>query len=328
MRRREFITLFGSVAAWPIAARAQHDGRMRRIAVLVGNAQDHEMEPMVAALREELGKLGWTEGRSIEIELRWGSGDYDRIQRYAAELVALKLDLILAQNTPAVAALQRATRSTPIVFVNVSDPVGSGFVETLARPGRNITGFSNFEPSMGGKWLELIRDIAPQVTRVALLSNPDTSPQSRSYLPFIESAARAHGLQTVPTPVRDISEIDRIIAALAKDPHNGLILLSDSFTWVNREGVVRSANQHRVPTVYPFREFVKAGGLLSYGVYQIEQWPRAATYIDRILKGEEPADLPVQQPTKFELLINLKTAKALGLTVPVILQMTADEVIE
>jgi len=328
MRRREFITLLGGAATWPLAARAQPEP-VRRIGVLMTFEQtDAGWQRTTAKFLEVLEHLGWVRGRNLQIEFRWGGPNPDQIQRYATELVELKPDLIVCQATPSVRALQRTTRTIPIVFVNVSDPLGSGFIESLAQPGGNITGFSNFEPAMGGKWVELIKEIAPSVTRIALMSNPDTSPQARFYFSSIESAALSLGLQTIVTPVRDETEIDDAIATLAREPGGGLVLLSDIFTLANHERIVRLADQYRVAAVYPFRDFAKSGGLLSYGVDVAFQFPQAAAYVDRILKGEKPGELPVQGPTKFELIVNIKTAKALGLSVPNTLLVSADEVIE
>ena len=329
IRRREFITLSGGAAAWPLAARAQQGERMRRIGLLSFYAEnDAEGPRYIAKFLQALQQLGWMDGRNVQIDYRWAGADRDRFQRYATELVGLKPDLIVGQSTPAVAALLRATRVIPIVFVNVSDPVGSGFIESLPRPGSNITGFSNFEPAMGGKWVELLKEIAPHVTRIALMSNPATSPHARGYLPSIETAAQSLGLQPITTPVHDTTEIERAIAALGHGPGNGLIMLSDGFTLAHRDLIVRLAEQYRVPVVYPFREFPKSGGLLSYGVDMASQFGQAAPYVDRILKGAKPGDLPVQAPTKFELIVNLKTAKALGLDVPDAVLSIADEVIE
>ena len=328
--RREFITLLGgATVAWPLAARAQQSETVRRIGVLMAFAQiDAGWQRTAAKFLEALEHLGWVRGRNLQIDFRWGGPDPHQIQRYATELVELKPDLIVCQATPSVGALQRTTRTIPIVFVNVSDPLGSGFIESLARPSGNITGFSNFEPAMGGKWVELIKEIAPPVTRIALMSNPDTSPQARFYFPSIESAALSLGLQPIVTPVRDDAEIDHAIAALAREPGGGLVLPSDIFTLANRELIIRLADQYRVPAVYPFPDFAKSGGLLSYGVDLAFQFPQAAAYVDRILKGEKPGELPVQGPTKFELIVNIKTAKALGLSVPNTLLVSADEVID
>jgi putative tryptophan/tyrosine transport system substrate-binding protein len=330
VKRREFIALIGgAAAAWPLAARAQESERMWLIGLLSAYAENDAGVPeYVATFLQALQQLGWNQARNLQVEVRWAAGDRDRMQRYATELVELNLDLILAQSTPAVAALRRATRTIPVVFVNVSDPVGSGFVESLARPGGNITGFSNFEPSMGGKWVGLLKEIAPHVTRIALMSNPETAPQARAYLPGIETAARSLGMHPTATPVHDSAEIERAMAALGRDPSAGLVLLSDIFTLANRDLIVRLADQYRVPAIYPFREFSKSGGLLFYGMDLVVQWRQAAPYIDRIFKGEKPGALPVQAPTKFELIINAKTAKALGLIIPDKLLALADEVIE
>ena len=330
MRRRDFITLLGGgTVAWPLAAPAQQAERMRRIGLLSFYAEnDPEWQRYIAKFLKPLEQLGWVSGRNVQIDYRWAEADRDRFQRYATELVGLKPDLIVGQSTPAVAALLRATRAIPIVFVNVSDPVGSGFIESLARPGGNITGFSNFEPAMGGKWVELLKDIAPHVAHIALMSNPATSPQARGYLPSIETAAESLGLQAIATQVHDTADIERVIAAFGRDPGGGLIMLSDGFTLAHRGLIARLAEQYRVPVVYPFREFAKSGGLLSYGVDMASQFGQAAPYVDRILKGAKPGDLPVQGPTRFELIVNLKTARALGLEVPAQLLGIADEVIE
>ena len=330
MKRRAFITLLGgTAAAWPSAVRAQQSNSMRRVGVLMSFAQsDAGWQRAVATFLDALEQLGWVRGHNLQVEFRWGEADPVRIQHYATELAGLKPDLILCQATPTVNAVQRASHTIPIVFVNVSDPLGSGFIESLARPGGNITGFSNFEAAMGGKWVALIKEIAPPVTRIAIMSNPDTSPQAKFYLPAIESAALSFGVQPIASPVHDSAEIEHAIAAIGSDPGGGLILPSDIFTLANRELIVRLADQHRVPAVYPFRDFAKGGGLLSYSVDLILQFRQAAAYVDRILKGEKPSELPVQEPTKFELAINLKTAKALGLTVPPTLLAIADEVIE
>ena len=329
MRRRTFITLLGVAAAWPLVARAQQTERMRLIGVLMSLAPtDAEGQRSVATFRKVLEQMGWAQGRNLQIEHRWGGGDRDHIQRHAAELVELKPDLILGQATPAVAALHQTTRTIPIVFVNVSDPIGSGFVESLPRPGGNITGFSNFESAIGGKWVELLKQIAPHVARVAVMSNPDTSPQATAYLPSIEGAARSLGLQLITAPVHDSAEIERTIVATARDPGGGLVLPSDVFTITHRDLIARLADQYRVPAVYAFREFAKSGGLMSYSVDLVLQFQQAGAYVDRILKGEKPGELPVQASTKFELMINIKTAKALGIEVPPMLLARADEVIE
>jgi putative tryptophan/tyrosine transport system substrate-binding protein len=326
LKRRELITLLGSVTAWPLAARAQQPERMGRVGVLMSYAPDGQR--YISTFLDALAQTGWVRGRNLQIKLRSGGGDHSAIERYAAELVELKPDLILGQTTPSVLALQRATRTIPIVFVNVSEPIGSGFVESLARPSGNITGFSNFEPSMGGKWVELLKEIAPHVARIAHISKPDTSPQGRAYLPSLEGAARSLGVQLLAIPVRDSAEIERAIADVGREPGGGFILPPDVFTANHRELITMLADQYRVPAVYAIREFTHGGGLLSYGLNFEVQFRQAAAYVDRILRGEKPEVLPVQAPTKFELIVNLKAAKVLGLTVPPTLLATADEVIE
>jgi putative ABC transport system substrate-binding protein len=326
MKRREFITLAASATAWPLTARAQQPERMGQVGVLMSYAPDGQR--YIAAFLDALAQTGWAQGRNLQIELRSGGANHSVIERYAAELVELKPDLILAQTTPSMLALQRATRTIPIVFVNVSDPIGSGFVESLARPGGNSTGFSNFEPSMGGKWVELLKEIAPHVTRIAHMSNPDTSPQGRAYLPSLEGAARSLGVQLLAIPVRDSAEIERAIADVGREPGGGLILPPDVFTANSRELIIMLADRYRVPAIYSIGEFTHGGGLLSYGLNFEVQFRQAAAYVDRILRGEKPGELPVQAPTKFELIVNLKAAKVLGLTVPATLLATADEVIE
>jgi putative tryptophan/tyrosine transport system substrate-binding protein len=329
MRRREFITLLGGAATWPLAARAQQPERLRRVGMLIGYAEeDREVRARVSAFEQALKELGWTSGRNVQFTYRWERGDAERMRVYAAELMGLAPDVVLTATTSALAALRRETLTAPIVFVNVTDPVGSGFVASLARPGGNITGFSSFEPLMGGKWVQLLKEIAPRATRIALISNPDTDPQTRFYSSSIEVAATSLSVKLIATPVHDSAEIESAIAALGRDTGSGLIVLSGLFTFAHRELIVRLADRYRVPAVYPYREFVESGGLLSYGVDLAAQFRQAAPYVDRILKGEKPADLPVQAPTKFELAINLKTAKALGLTVPERLLAIADRVIE
>jgi putative tryptophan/tyrosine transport system substrate-binding protein len=329
MRRREFITLLGGAATWPLAARAQQPERLRRVGMLIGYAEeDREVRARVSAFEQALKELGWTSGRNVQFTYRWERGDAERMRVYAAELMGLAPDVVLTATTSALAALRRETLTAPIVFVNVTDPVGSGFVASLARPGGNITGFSSFEPLMGGKWVQLLKEIAPRATRITLISNPDTDPQTRFYSSSIEVAATSLSVKLIATPVHDSAEIESAIAALGRDTSSGLIVLSGLFTFAHRELIVRLADRYRVPAVYPYREFVESGGLLSYGVDLAAQFRQAAPYVDRILKGEKPADLPVQAPTKFELAINLKTAKALGLTVPERLLAIADRVIE
>jgi len=328
MQRREFITLLGGAAAvWPLTARAQQPDQMRRIGVLIGFADnDPEGQARAKAFQQKLQDLGLTDGHNVRIEYRWII-DPDRIPALAAELVHLTPDVILAYGNPVLAALRRETRSIPIVFVQVTNPVGGGFVASLAHPGGNITGFTNFEFAIGGKWLETLKEIAPDTRRVAVILNPE-NPTASGYLGAIEAMAPSLGVQVTPTAGRDAADIERAIEAFAGAPDGGVIVLPDLIAFFNRELFVALAARHRLPAVYPVRLFAAAGGLLSYGVDQINQSRQAASYIDRILKGEKPADLPVQAPTKFELVINLKTAKALGLTVPPQLLARADEVIE
>ncbi len=303
---------------------------MRRIGVLMGYAEsDREGQAFVAAFREGLQKLGWTEGRNIRIETRWAApADAESRQRFAKELVALQPDLIFSNNTPTTAALLRHTRTIPIVFASVSDPVGSGFVASFARPGGNVTGFTNIEPTMAGKWLELLKEIAPRVARVAFLFNPESAPYTDNYLKPFKAAAASFAVEAIAAPVRSTSELESVVAALAREPNGGLVLVTDSFLTAHRAEITSLAARYRLPAVYPYRFFTEVGGLLSYGNDQPDSYRRAATYVDRILKGAKPSELPVQAPVKFELVINLKTAKALGLDVPFQLQQRADEVIE
>ena len=330
MRRRDFITLLGGAAvACPLAARSQQRERVRRIGVLIGVADDAETKGWVAILRKRLDELGWRAGDNLQIEERWTAGDPDRNRRFAGELLAVKPDAIFAFSSVAVAALQRESSTVPIVFTAISDPVGSGFVESLARPGRNATGFTNFVPTMAAKWLEVLKEIAPQIRRAVLLFNPQTAPYVAEYYqrPF-EAAAPSFGVQAIAALVHQTGEIEAAIADMAREPGGGLVVPPDNFSYVHRELIFALAARHRLPVVYPFRFMAREGGLVSYGVDLGETFPRAAEYIDRILKGTKPADLPVQAPTKFELVINLKTAKALGLDVPPTLLARADEVIE
>jgi putative tryptophan/tyrosine transport system substrate-binding protein len=330
MTRREFITLLSAAAAaWPLAARAQQGERMRRIGVLMSLAEsDAEAQARVAAFRKGLQTLGWAEGRNVRIDIRWAASDAVLMQRSAKELIALQPDLILSHNTPTTASLLQQTRTIPIVFVVVSDPVGSGFVASFPQPGGNVTGFTNIEPTMAGKWLELLKEIAPSVARVALLFNPATAPYAEYYLGPFKAAAASLALEMIAAPVRDTSELESAIAAQAGAPNGGVVVMTDSFLVAHRAEITSLASRYRLPAVYPFRFFVELGGLLSYGNDLFDSFRRAATYADRILKGATPNELPVQAPVKFELVINLKTAKALGLDVSPLLQQRADEVIE
>jgi ABC-type uncharacterized transport system substrate-binding protein len=328
MKRRQFITLLGGAAAWPATARAQQPDRVRRVGLLTSfAADDPEARARVAAFMEGLQALGWVEHRNVRVDYRWSAGDAETIRRHAAELVALAPDVILSQSTPALAALQKATRTIPIVFVSVSDPVGDGLVASLAKPGGNITGFSNYEPTLAGKWLELVREVAARVERIAILFHPGTAPHS-IFLPPMEAAASSLAVKLIPARVHNNTEIESAIATLGREPGGGLFAMPDSFTNVHRKSIIASAALHRVPAIYAFRFWAADGGLMTYGVDVRDQYRRAASYVDRIFKGEKPADLPVQQPTKFELAINLKTAKALGLEVPPTVLARADEVIE
>jgi ABC-type uncharacterized transport system substrate-binding protein len=327
-RRKFLATLGGAAAARPLAARAQQE-RMPRIGVLMGYAEDDlEAQAWVAAFRETLQKLGWTEGRNIRIDTRWARVDTELMQRFAQELVSLQPDLILSQITPTTAALLQQTRTIPIVFAMVADPVGSGFVASLSRPGGHVTGFVTLEGSLGGKWLELLKEIAPRVARVAFLFNPATATFVEYYLNPVKAAAASIGVELIAAPVHDASELESVVATQAREPNSGLIVAPDSFLIVHRAEVTSLAARYRLPAVYPYRQFAELGGLLSYGFDRLDNWRRAAGYVDRILKGEKPGDLPVQAPTKYELVINLKTAKTLSLDVPWILQQRADEVIE
>jgi ABC-type uncharacterized transport system substrate-binding protein len=327
--RRKFMTLLGSAAAaWPLAARAQQRGRMRRVGVLIGlTADDPESLARVGALLQALQQMGWTDGRNIRIEYRWGSAEVERIQKHAAELVALAPDVILAAGTPTVSALQKMTRNVPIVFVGVADPVGGGFVASLAAPGGNTTGFTVYEYAISGKWLELLKEIAPRVTRAAILRDSATIAGGGQF-GAIQSVAPSLGVEVSPVNVHDVDEIERAVTAFARSPNGGIIVTGSPLTTFHRELIVTLAARQGLPAVYPYRFFVTGGGLISYGSDTVDQYRLAAGYIDRILKGEKPADLPVQAPTKYETVINLKTAKALGLEIPPSLLARADEVIE
>jgi putative ABC transport system substrate-binding protein len=327
--RREFITLVGGAAAtWPLTARAQQPERMRRIGVLANLASDDaEGQARLAAFHQGLQQLGWTVGRNAQIDYRWGAGDADRIRKFAAELVALAPDVILSTGSPSVAALQQATRTVPIVFVTVVDPVSSGFVDTLARPGGNITGFALYEYSISGKWLQLLKEIAPRVTRAAVIRDPALT-AGGGQLGVIQAVAPSVGVEVTPVNVRDAGEIERAITAFARSPNGGLIVTGSTLAGVHRHLIIALAARHKTPAVYSVPYFVVDGGLISYGPDTVDQYRRAAGYVDRILKGEKPADLPVQAPTKYQLVINLKTARALGLDVPPTLLARADEVIE
>jgi ABC-type uncharacterized transport system substrate-binding protein len=331
IRRREFITLLGGAAgAWPLAARAQQPDRVRRIGVLLRvDEDDPDAQRDLQAFRKGLQALGWAVSHNVEINYRYAGADPIQMRAYAAELVGLPVEVILAGGSLAVAALQRETRTTPIVFVRVADPVSQGFVASLAHPGANVTGFSSLEYEMTGKWLELLKGIAPHLVHVSLMFNPATDPYGPGFLRSLEAAAPSFAVKPTGALIRDSAEIEGAMSALEKKgAGGGLIVLPGAFTDVNREQIIALAARHRVPTVYGYRYFTAAGGLISYGVNSADMYRRAAAYVDRILKGERPADLPVQRPTKFELIINTTTAKALGLSIPDKLLALADEVIE
>jgi putative tryptophan/tyrosine transport system substrate-binding protein len=328
--RREFIILLGGsvAAAWPLAARAEQPERLRRVGVLMNLAPDDPESPVrLAAFLQGMQQWGWTDGRNVRIYIRWGADDADRSRRYAAELIALAPDVILASGSPAVGQLLQATRTVPIVFVVVVDPVGSGFVESLARPSSNATGFPLFEYGISGKWLELLKEIAPRATRAAVLRDPALA-SGGGQLGAIQSVAPSLGVELSPVNVRDPGEIERAITAFAREPNGGLIVTGSALATSHRDLIIALAARHRLPAVYPQRYYVTGGGLISYGPDTVDPFRRAAAYVDRILKGEKPADLPVQAPTKYELAINLKAAKALGIEIPPTLLARADEVIE
>jgi ABC-type uncharacterized transport system substrate-binding protein len=330
MRRREFITLLGgAVTAWPLAVQAQQDERIRRIGVLTSGAAADDPDGQIrsGAFLQELQHLGWTDGRNIRFDYRWGAGDAENIRKYAAELVALAPDVILASGTATVGPLLQATRAVPIVFAQVTDPVGAGFIDSLAHPGGNATGFLLFEYSISGKWLELLKEIAPRVTRAAVIRDAAQTAGTGQFA-VIQSVAPSVGMEVSTINLRDAAEIERAIAAFARTADGGLIVTASALSVVHRNLIVNLAARHKLPAVYYRRQYATDGGLISYGPDVAEQNRRAARYVDRILKGEKPADLPVQAPNKYELVINLKTAKALGLTVPPTLLARADEVIE
>ena len=329
VRRRDFIAAAGSTAvAWPLAARAQQAERTRRIGVLLpASPDDPDYQTRVSALAQGLALLGWNIGRNIRIDIRWARGDPKQLRRDAEELVALRPDVLLASSSLAVAALQQATRTVPIVFGAVVDPVGAGFVASLSHPGGNTTGFTNFEYSLSAKWLELLKEISPSMTGVAVFRD-EASPAEVGMLSAMESASTSLGVQLTPVAMRDTKEIERAIGVFAQRANGGLIILGSALASVHRDLIIKLASQHRLPAAFSDRLFVDAGGLISYGPDRADQFRRAAVYVDRILKGEKPADLPVQAPTNYELVINLKAAKAIGLTVPPTLLARADEVIE
>jgi putative ABC transport system substrate-binding protein len=329
VKRREFITLLGAPLTWPLAARAQQGERVRRIGVLTAYSEsDPEAEARVGAFREGLQKLGWAEGRNIRIDARWATSDAALMQRFAEELVALQPELILSSSRPTTAALLHQTRTIPIIFAIVADPIGSGFVASFPQPGGNVTGFTDIQPTIAGKWLELLKEIAPRVARVAFLFNPVTAPHFEYYLNPFKAAAASFAVEAIAAPVRDRSELDSVIATQARAPNGGLIVMVDAFMVTHRAEITLLAARYGLPAVYSARVLTEHGGLLSYGSDLVDNFRRAATYADRILKDAKPSELPVQAPVKFELVINLKTATALGLDVPWFLQQRADEVIE
>jgi putative ABC transport system substrate-binding protein len=328
MRRREFITLVGGAAAWPCAARAQQSERMRRIGVHTGTtADDPDGKARFAAFEQALGQLGWTPGRNVRIDYRFSGGDAATSRKQAEELVALAPDVIVTSGSFSTGILLQATRTVPVVFTIVPDPVGSGFVDSLAQPGGNATGFMQFEYGLSGKWLELLKEIAPSLTRVIVLWDPAITAGIGQFT-IIQSVATSAGVDVRPVNLRDAGEIERAISAFARSQNGGLIVTTSALSTVNRDLIIALAARHKLPAVYFQRFFVTAGGLISYGANFIDQYRRAASYVDRILKGEKPADLPVQAPAKYELVVNLKTAKALGLTIPSSVLARADEVIE
>jgi putative tryptophan/tyrosine transport system substrate-binding protein len=330
VRRREFVSLLGgATVAWPLAALAQRPDKMRLIAVLMAFSEnDPAAQSQVAVFRGALAKLGWTEGSNLRIELRWGAGDADRMKAFAKELVDLRPDAILSQSTPATRVLVRETQTIPIVVVTVSDPIGSGFAASLAHPGGNVTGLALFESTMGGKWMELLKEIAPRTERVSLLFNPTTAVPVQFYMSSIQAAASSFAIQASLAPVHAPDEIEGVIAAQGHDPGGGLIAMPDAFNVANRELIIALAARYAVPAIYYDRVYAESGGLIADGIDFATQFRLAAGYIDRILKGAKPADLPIQMSTKYELIINLKTAKALGLTVPPLMLGRADDVIE
>ena len=330
VRRREFITLLGGAsAAWPLTARAQPSEHVKRIGILFGGFSDTDPEPpaRVAAFTRNLQELGWTDGRNVQIELRIGAGNAERVKAYAEELIGRMPDVLAANSGPAVAALARQTQTIPIVFASVLDPVGAGFVASLAKPGGNITGFSAVEPAITGKWLELLKEIAPEVSRVLVVFDR-ANPSNAEFDRLIEGLAASLNLQHGSAAVADAAEIEHAIDSFAHDRGGGLVVVGGTIAAAHRERIVGLARHHRLPAIYAFAYYPRIGGLLSYGVDGVDLWRRAATYVDRILRGTKPADLPVQTPTKFELVINLKTARELGLQVPPTLLAIADEVIE
>jgi putative tryptophan/tyrosine transport system substrate-binding protein len=334
LKRRDFITLLGGGAVvptmlWPLSARAQQPGRMRRVGVLLAYAEgDREAQRRIVAFQQSLHGLGWTDGGNIHVDYRFAAGDLNRMRTYAAEIVRSAPDAIVAESTPVLSVMQTETHSIPIVFVLIADPVGQRLVQSLARPGGNMTGFAGTEPTMGGKLLELLKEIAPSVKRVAILFNPKTAPYVAKYLSVINAVSASFAVDAIAMPIKDATDIEHAIESFALEPNGGLLFPGDITTIVHSELIVALGAKHRLPAIYTYSFWVARGGLMSYGIDPVDMYRRAASYVDRILRGEKPADLPVQFPTKFELAINLKTAKAIGLKVPPTLLTRADEVIE
>jgi putative ABC transport system substrate-binding protein len=330
MKRRQFIRLLGGTAAWPLAARSQRSQRVRRMGVLWAFRENTpEANALLSALTQELSELGWIDGRNMRMDVRWAGDSVERMRWFAKDLVDLQPDVIHTTSTPATVALQQATQTIPIVFAGISDPVGAGFVSSLAHPGANLTGFINIEASLAGKWLELLTDIAPGITRAALVFNPETAPSGGDYyLPTFEAAAKSINVVPIAASVRSDAEIETVIASLAREPRGGFVVMPDNFMIIHRAPIIVAAARNNVPAVYWASEFARDGGLLSYGPDPVDIVRRSASYIDRIFRGAKPADLPVQLPIKFDMTLNAKTARALGLTVPPTLRVLATEVIE
>ena len=327
MRRRQFLGVLGAAATWPVAARAQQAERVRRIGMLLGFPDtDPESPARIELFRKTLDRLGWKEGRNVHIDYRWAGAERNRLQMHAKDLIRAMPDVVVAETSPATAALKQESRTTPIVFINAGNPIGSGFVASFTHPGGNLTGFTNYVPSMGGKWMELLKELAPGLTRTAALFNPRT--HTGQYWDVLDAAGRSFNVTFAKAAVEDAAAIGPAIEAMASEPGGGLLVMPDAFTMNHRETIVALTARHRVPAIYPYRVFPDSGGLISYGMSRIDVYRDAASYVDRILRGERPADLPVQAPTKLELVINLMTAKALGLEVPPTLLAIADEVIE
>ena len=329
MRRREFIALVGGAVAWSLAAIAQQGGTTLKVGILIGGLNDAEHQKWITAFRQGLEALGWIDERNSQVQILWAAGDVELMRTYAAKLIAMGPDVLLGTSTPAVAALRKQTNTIPIIFLAVSDPVGSGFVESYGHPGGNVTGFASFEYSMAGKWLELLREIAPSLQHVGILFNPKSTPGGGPfYTRPVHAAGQALGVRTVDSSLQTPAEIDAIIDNLGRQRGGGLIVIPEAFTSSHSAAIVAAANRSRLPAIYPWRVFASQGGLVSYGIDIVEDFRAAANYVDRIRKGVKPGDLPVQAPTKFELVINLKTAKALSITIPPTLLARADEVIE